>query len=257
MAKPVLWQIKVSHFSEKVRWALDHKGVEHDRRTPPPGAHMLIALAKSRGASKTFPLLDLDGHTYSDSTEIVAALEQRYPEPPLYPADPEERRRALELEDFFDEQVAPYTRLLAWHEILKHPPTAHRLIESGMAGPLTRGARFTAPLAAGFLERRYGVRSDEAADDARAAIVAGLDRVEAEFGEGDYLVGERFGVADLTAAALMYPIVLPPEGPRLPDPPPAFSEFRASLADRPGFRWVEEIFHRHRKSGAAKQPAAA
>ena len=31
-AKPVLWHIPVSHYSEKARWALAHKGIEHERR---------------------------------------------------------------------------------------------------------------------------------------------------------------------------------------------------------------------------------
>lgn len=254
MAKPVLWQIKVSHYSEKVRWALDYKGVEHERRSPPPGPHMLFALAKSRGASKTFPLLDLDGATYSDSTEIVAALEKSRPEPPLYPEDPADRRRALELEDFFDEEVGPYTRLYAWHEIVRDRPTAERLIESGMAGPKV-GARYTAPIAAGFLQLRYGVKSDEAALEARAKIDAGFDRIEAELGDREYLVGGSFTVADLTAAALFYPSVLPAEGPQLPDPPPAYAEFRAEIEGRRAFAYVEEMFRRHRQR--AEAPAVA
>ena len=231
MQKPVLWQIKVSHYSEKIRWALEHKGVEHERRSPPPGAHMAVALAKSRGASKTFPLLELDGRTYSDSTEIVAALEKRFPDPPLYPQDPAERVRALELEDFFDEQVGPYTRLFAWNGIIKDPETARGLIESGMVGPKS-GSRFTAPVAVKFVQLRYGVKSDIAAQEARAKIDEGLDRIEAELGDREYLVGDSFTVADLTAAALFYPSVLPDEGPQLPSPPPSYAEFRAEIEDR-------------------------
>ncbi len=34
---PTLWQIQVSHYSEKARWALAYKGVEHRRRSPLPG----------------------------------------------------------------------------------------------------------------------------------------------------------------------------------------------------------------------------
>jgi glutathione S-transferase len=250
--KPVLWQIKISHYSEKARWALDYKGVEHERRAPPPGAHMAVALAKSRGASKTFPLLDLDGRTYADSTEIVAVLETRYPEPPLYPDDAEERRRALGLESFFDEQVGPYSRLLGWHEILRDRETARRLIEDGLAGPMRRGARFTVPLLAGFVQLRFGVKSEQAAAQAKAKVADGLDRIEAELAGGKYLVGDRFSVADLTAAALLYPIVLPAEGPALPEPPPAYAEFRATLADHPGFEWVGEMFRRHRSRSRAK-----
>jgi hypothetical protein len=37
---PTLWQIDVSHYSEKARGALAWKGIEHRRRSPVPGAHM-------------------------------------------------------------------------------------------------------------------------------------------------------------------------------------------------------------------------
>ena len=94
-AKPVLWHIGVSHYSEKVRWALDWKGVEHERREPPPGLHMVLALWWSRGETKTFPVLELDGERILDSTAIIGALEARWPEPPLYPEDPADRRHAL------------------------------------------------------------------------------------------------------------------------------------------------------------------
>ena len=250
MAKPVLWHLKVSHFSEKARWALDLKGVEHERREPPPGAHMLVALAKTRGAGKTFPLLDFEGRTYGDSTDIIRVLEERFPEPPLYPDDPEERRRALELEDWFDENVGPYTRLLAWHEVLNHRPTAERILAADLPGP----PALTTPVAGVFLQLRFRVKSDAEAEEAKTRIVAGFDRLEAELDGREYLVGDRFSVADLTAAALFYPTVLPAAGPPVPDPPPSYEEYRAPLADRPGFRWVEEMFQRHRKRAA--QPAA-
>ncbi len=92
---PTLWQIDVSHYSEKARWALAWKGVEHRRRSPVPGAHMAVALWLTRGAQYTFPVLSIEGRRIGDSTAIVAALEELYPEPPLYPADIAQRRRAL------------------------------------------------------------------------------------------------------------------------------------------------------------------
>ncbi|MEA2303293.1 MAG: glutathione S-transferase, partial [Solirubrobacteraceae bacterium] len=95
-----LWHIEVSHYSEKVRWALDHKRIRHELRVPMPGLHGVRALVLTRGAQRRLPVLELDGRRIGDSTAIIAALEQHTPEPALYPADDEQRARALELEDY-------------------------------------------------------------------------------------------------------------------------------------------------------------
>jgi glutathione S-transferase len=90
--RPILWHIEISHYNEKARWALDLKGVEHERRALVPGYHMAVALALTRGRCYTSPILELDGRRIGDSTAIIRALEERYPQPPLYPAEPVERR---------------------------------------------------------------------------------------------------------------------------------------------------------------------
>jgi glutathione S-transferase len=71
-----------------------------------------------------------------------------------------------------------------------------------------------------------------------------------------YLVGERFGVADLSVAAVMTALLRPPEFPYpLPDPwPPLLVELRESIADRTGSRWVADIYRRHRGRSAEIGP---
>ncbi len=81
MSKPTLWHIEISHYSEKARWALDYKGIEHQRRAPTPGAHIAVALWLTRGRCKTFPVLQLDGEAIGDTTAIIAALERALPRP--------------------------------------------------------------------------------------------------------------------------------------------------------------------------------
>jgi glutathione S-transferase len=256
---PTLWQLDISHYSEKARWALDYKGVAHRRRSPLPGMHMLFALSLTRGSVKTFPVLQLDGRTLGDSTEIVAALEERYPDPALYPADPEQRRRALELEEFFDEELGPYARLLVFHELINDPPTFAKVAARAVPAPLNRAESLVGGYARVYTSLRFGASDDSAAELARAKIPAAFDRLEAELeaNGGEYLVGERFSVADLTAAALFYPVVGPAGGPVPPDQPmpAAFEAFREPLRERPGYVWVEETFRRHRKPG--RQPATA
>lgn len=246
---PVLWQIDVSHFSEKARWALAWKGVEHRRRSPVPGVHMAVSLWLTRGAQYTFPVLCLDGRAIGDSTAIVAALEQRYPEPSLYPADVAERRRALELEEYFDEELGPAIRQFAWYQLGQDRERFEALMRQTAPAPLARFAAPTAAYARAYTTLRFRAGDAAAAERNRAKVLAALDRVETELGDREYLVGESFSVADLTAASLFYPLVRPPEGPTDPDQPGAagFEELREPLRERRGFKWVAEMFRRHRK----------
>ena len=121
-----LWHIELSHYNEKARWALDYKGVPYERRVPMPGLHGVSALVATRGRQRRLPVLELDGRRIGDSTAIIAALEEHTPDPPLYPADPAERARALELEDFFDEQLGPEIRRFGWHYMLQDPDARGR-----------------------------------------------------------------------------------------------------------------------------------
>ncbi|HLM87204.1 MAG TPA: glutathione S-transferase family protein [Solirubrobacteraceae bacterium] len=245
--RPVLWHIAVSHFSEKARWALDYKGIAHTRRAPLPGLHMPLVYWMTRGRSITLPLLELDGERIADSTAIIAALERRFPEPALYPSDPQELRRALELEEWFDEQLAPYIRRLAFFE-LRHEPELMAEMAARIAPALASTAGATlVPYTRLFTGLRYRASDAQGAEHARGMVLAALDRLEAELGGNDYLVGGRFTVADLTAAALLYPLALPPQGPqilvRMPD---SYERFSAPLRERPACTWVQEMFTRHR-----------
>ena len=257
---PTLWQIDVSHYSEKARWALAWKGVEHRRRSPVPGAHMVVALWLTRGAHYTFPVLSIDGQRIGDSTAIVAALEERYPEPPLYPTDVAARRRALELEEFFDEELGPHIRQLAWYEFGNDRESFAKLMEQTAPKPIAKFGRPTAAYARAYTALRFRAGDAEEAERGRAKVLAGLDRLEAELGDGEYLVGDRFSVADLTAASLFYPLALPEEGPLNADSPSAkgFDAFRRPLEQRRGVKWVKEMFRLHRKRAKARAaPATA
>jgi glutathione S-transferase len=253
-SKPTLWHIPVSHYSEKARWALAHKKVEHERKAPPPGMHIPIAMALTRSARPTFPVLAFGGgdRAVGDSTAIIAALEERHPDNPLYPDDPQLRRRALELEDYFDEQLGPQIRLLAWHDITSDTdgPGMGPLSSSVLPERLRQVAPLRAALSAygsAYVKLRFRVSSDDRAAGARDAVVAAFDRLERELDGNAYLVGDTFTVADLTAASLFYPLALPPEGPQIfKEQAPSFERFVAPLRDRPGYAYIERMFRDHR-----------
>jgi glutathione S-transferase len=250
---PRLWQLELSHYNEKVRWALDYKRIDHRRRSLLPGAHALIA-RRLTGDVATTPVLSLDGRMIGDSTAIIAALEERWPEPPLYPADASERRRALELEEFFDEQLGPHLRRAVYEVLLDHPDVVRPLFTRGQP-PVARGLfRAGFPVLIQGMRRALKVNAAEA-ERSRAATVAAMDRLESEIQPSGYLVGDRFSIADLTAASLFYPVVLPPEFPyRTPaEVHESGQDFIDGLAARSGGQWISEMYARHRRAGGVRR----
>ena len=245
---PVLWHIRISHYNEKARWALDYKGVAHERRAPREGLHMAYALALTR--RPTLPVLQLNGTAIGDSTRIIEALEREYPEPPLYPADPAERRRALELEEFFDEELGPHIRRVGFFHLLQERDEVARYFSRGNAA----AERMTRAIYPGFkrvFHARYGT-TERSTEEGLRKTRAALDRVEAERGGRDYMVGNSFSVADLALAALVSPIVAPPQFP-YPQPQrdhPRLAPLRDVLAESGLLDWARETYARHRPASA-------
>jgi glutathione S-transferase len=249
VATPVLWQFRFSHFNEKARWALDWKGFPHLRRSLVPGLHIPRVMWLTR--QKAVPVLVVDGQAIPDSTRIIEALERLQPEPALYPRGEAERRRALALEDYFDEELGPHIRRVLFHELLPFTDAAAGVLTVGCGRAIRTVYRALFPAIRAAMRLDMGI-DDAGARRSREKVLAALDHLEAELGPAGYLVGDRFSVADLTAAALLLPLVMPPEFPYLPQVslPEPVATYRASLADRRAVRWAAEMYRRHRGRSA-------
>ena len=268
---PVLWHFTFSHFNEKARWALDYKGIRHVRHPLVPGFH--ASTVRKMTGQTAMPVLQMNGRTIHDSTRIIAALEETFPEPPLYPRAPAERARALELEEFFDEELGPHIRRVGFHLMLPDPGfvVAAFTSESGLAARIAMRVAF--PMISVVMRKR--MRIDEAGVEvSRKKTFAALDRLERELQPSGYLVGDRFSVADLSVdASMTSPAVFRPiehgatmvmhsltkfisghgdvTGGLVAGRAEPMARVRESVAARPGFRWVLEMYRRHRGRSAA------
>jgi glutathione S-transferase len=256
---PVLWQLQISHYVEKVRWALDYKRVPHVRRTLLPGLHLMKA-KRLTGDTATTPVLTIDGRSIGDSTRIIAAIEERWSQPPLYPENEAQRRRALALEQFFDEELGPHIRRAFYYELLPQPELVAPLFTRGQPAATRALLRTGFPILRVAMRRRFQI-TPQAAANSRAKIAAAIDRLEREISPSGYLVGDAFSVADLTAAALLYPVARPPEFPYAmvadADLPASWREFLDTLGQRPGGQWITKIYRRHRGASAELTAAEA
>ncbi len=249
MKPPVLGHFRGSHFNEKVRWALDYKGIPHVRRTL--GASYLPRALWKTGRP-TLPVLIVDGRGISDSARIIAELERMAPDPPLYPADATQRARALALETRLGDELGHPLRTMAVHKALDEAPEFMvSFFTLGLPPAARRAMRAIYPLMARFYRLRHGIDAGRAAA-ARETVAAGLDRLAEEVLPSGYLVGDAFSIADLTASALLMPFTAPAELEyALPGPyPVALAELQARLAAHPAGRYAVEIYRRHRGRSA-------
>jgi glutathione S-transferase len=249
---PLLWHIPLSHFNEKARWALDYKHVAHRRKVLGPDYLIRAWRATGRG---TLPILFLDGRAIGDSTHIIAALEERHPEPPLYPAGAAARERALALEDYFDEQLGPALRAAMVTPLFRNDPdVALRVLTTGMPDAAYDRLRPLVRIFPVFYRFRHKI-SEARLETDRATVDAALDRIEKERHGGAYLVGDTFTVADLTAAALLSPLLQPSEiqYPLRVELPPYLEDYRNTLLRHPAMQWAAGIYRLHR-GGSAEIP---
>jgi glutathione S-transferase len=107
-----LYWLPASHPSQAVRKMLELKRVEFDVVEPLPyNQRVHMRLAGFRGG--TVPALKLDGRRIQGSRRIARTLDQLWPEPPLFPADPELRARVTEAERWGEERLQPIPRRVA------------------------------------------------------------------------------------------------------------------------------------------------
>ncbi len=242
-----LLQFRYSPYNEKVRWALDAKRVPHRRSSLLPGPHM-GRVKKLTGRTST-PVLLADGQAIDGSTRIVQWLDERWPEPRLLPADAAQRADALALTRRFDDDIAPRGRRAVLEALLDSPRYFARVFADGKPGWVQTGYAAIVPLAAGVVRKGNGITGEAAVADGLAAFCEGLDLVaECARGGSGFLVGDRFSIADLTAASVLAMCVDPPDSPMTrPRPPaPAFAALLARFAEHPGAEWVRQIYRRHR-----------
>lgn len=200
-----LYQFPISHYCEKTRWHLDHKGLDFQVDNLFPGLHRLKS--KRLADIATLPVLR-DGDTVvGDSTRIALYLEAHYPHAPLLPQDPAERAEVLELEEQFD-RLGVHVRRWLYGQIRQWDSVMHAMLK--VYRPFFGLRDLMKPLLINGVQRLYGVTPARVAKS-QSELLEGLALIESRI-QGDpsrYLVGERLTLADISAAALFAPLFTP------------------------------------------------
>lgn len=251
-----LLQFKFSHYNEKARWALDFKGLAHTRTSLLPGPHM--GLVKKLTGQTSTPALRIANRYVAGSAAIIDELERSCPHPALYPSDAEQRQRALELQAWLDRDLGPYIRRALFSMIVDEANYMCAMFADGKPWPQRTFYRAAYPLAKGLIRKGNGVTSQQAIDDAFQRTTAVFDQLAGMVGSSGFLVGNRFSVADLTAAALSAAAFNPshPDMARPQPMPPAMHDWLARWAGHPWGEHVARLYNDHRGTGSRDAAAA-
>jgi glutathione S-transferase len=176
----VLYWMSVSHPSQVARKMLDLKGVEYELVSVVPlNQRIHLRLAGFRGG--TVPALKLDGQRVQGSRQIARLLDEHWPEPPLFPADPALRIRVEEAERWGEEQLQPIPRRLFRYGFARNPQLRQWIVRAQRLPIPALTAQAIRPLVEWYVRtvEADGRRATEAAVRADlAALPALLDRVD-------------------------------------------------------------------------------
>ncbi len=206
----LLVTIPFSHFCEKARWALDLTRTPYVEKRLVPPLHLVGTLPL--GGRSTPLLRTEDGRRLTDSTDILRWLDDRTPGA-LYPREPNARAEVEALEDELDRVVGPDVRRIVYHAIFATPDDLLTpLFRASARGAQRAAAPALAKVAKPVIRRALKV-TPEGAARSTARLEETLTAIDARLADRAYLVGDAPTAADLTLAALLAPLVRPPEHP--------------------------------------------
>ena len=197
-----LYQFEISPFCDKIRRVLNFKRVPY--RTQEVGLlEAQMGYRKVNPVGKVPAIVDAEGHTVADSTDIAYWLEERHPTPPLVPSDPRERALMHVLEDWADESLYFFEMRLRFGIAHNRTRILPKLLakESSVMKAIVP---VLSPLAINQVLKAQGIGRRS---DARVVTEVGrhLDAIGALLGR-DYLVGNALTLADISVFAQVFAI---------------------------------------------------
>jgi glutathione S-transferase len=165
----IIHGVNASPFVRKVRVALAEKNVPYELKPQvpfgqPPEYMAISPLGK-------IPCLQDGDYALPDSSCIIAYLERTNPKPALYPQDPKQYGRALFLEEYADSKLTDTLAPVFFQRVVRKVFFKQEADETIVRKKL----------------------------DEEAPKV--FDWLEKQVGEREWLVGERFGIADIAMAS--------------------------------------------------------
>jgi glutathione S-transferase len=228
-----LYVIPGSHACRSAMLMLEHKQVPYRRVEVPTLLHPLAVRlhgfdaggeTRTAGSARplalrvgdhlgTVPALAADGDRISTNHRIARFLDQRLPDPPLLPADPEQRARVEEAETWANDELQMVARRILLPVARRDPSEASQAAGGGRLGPLLYRQEMARRLIIPMIGRMVFNVGSATEQEMLAGLPPMLDRIDSWI-EGGVLGGPQLNAADFMVAPslaliLYHPDVMP------------------------------------------------
>jgi len=252
METPVLYVFAISHYCEKARWALDYLNIDYRLQYLSPLSYIKVLRSLGVVADTTLPVLTTGSLNLQGSSKIVdwAEAQRKAGTGGLAVDNAADLSRSREIEKRLDDLAGVHIRRYYYSDALLNEPQQVRPIFS-------RHLRWQQQLMLRLAWKKicqYMIRGldlgAQQGRESRQIIEAELEWLDQLLTGGRrFLVGERFSRADIAAASLLSPLVLPAQHPTYHNMqlPPGLTADAADWQERPSMRWIRDTYRDYRK----------
>ncbi|HVE67308.1 MAG TPA: glutathione S-transferase family protein [Solirubrobacteraceae bacterium] len=255
-----LYVIPGSHACRSAMLMLEHKGVPYRRVDVVTLTHPVVARlhgfdaggqTRSAGGRRTLgirlgdrlgtvPALAAGRERISTNHAIARFLDERHPEPPLLPADPERRAAVEDVERWANETLQMAARRILGPWVVGNPKASSRAAADGRMGYLLYKRELARRVIVPRIIARVFAASPAANDALLDELADYLDRIDAWIADG-LLNGPELNVADFMVAPSLALILYRPD-------------VRAMFEGRPALELVDRLLP---EPGAARASQSA
>ncbi|HEX8054554.1 MAG TPA: hypothetical protein VF517_16325 [Thermoleophilaceae bacterium] len=158
----------------------------------------------------TVPGLAAGDERISTNHAIARFLEDRHPEPPLFPDDPARREAVEEVERWGNDEFQMAARRIGLAWAAREPAQASRSVADGRMGPVLYRHQLTRRLMIPLIGRLVFNAGPGLVEELLAGLPQMLDRIDAWIADG-VLGGEQLNAADFMVAPSLALILYRPD----------------------------------------------
>eukprot|EP00163_Fabomonas_tropica_P003884 TRINITY_DN13458_c0_g2_i4.p1 TRINITY_DN13458_c0_g2~~TRINITY_DN13458_c0_g2_i4.p1 ORF type:complete len:308 (-),score=70.25 TRINITY_DN13458_c0_g2_i4:228-1124(-) len=199
-SKPTLVGLPISHYTEKVRWALDILEVDYDEERH----HAVLGVLLE---GRMVPTLRINTSSVSDSADILQFLAGKYPNHPFLQGD----EKALALQEKFDNVLGRHIRRWLYTLVFEEDASLGMFLWGDRIEPWQKAIQpYGLYQVCRFLIGRLLKLGRKGAAESLVKVRGVFEEVEDILKDGRrFLCGHQFTVADIAFCSLVAPLLAP------------------------------------------------